>query len=142
MFKLYEAKNKEIIITFIVLRKDDPVDILFAYQSTERSNEPLQNKLQTTLPQGPEYDSYKMEILVKIIDDSEGVLDYYISTPVIVLPSTTNQVVYYDTFSSDSSLNKKLYENDLLICSHEIFLISTTLNSECFTDRNNLVKSG
>ncbi len=124
-------------------RKDDPIDILFNFQISDSLNESFSVQLNTTLPQGPEYDSYNMHIFIRIIDDSNGVSEYLIPTPVNVVPLTLltlmNEINNDDPLSES---NKKLYEGDLLEASQIISYLSIMLNSECYDDKNRLVNSG
>jgi hypothetical protein len=126
-----------------VRRKDDPIDILFNFQISACLNDSFSVQLNTTLPQGPEYDSYNMHIFIRIIDDSEGVSEYLIPTAVKVVPLTLSTLM--NEINNDDSLsesNKKLYEGDLLEASQIISYLSIMLNSECYDDKNRLVNSG
>ena len=95
------------------------------------------------MPQGPEYDSYSLLILVKIIDNLGGMSEYLIPTPVTVIPNKTlnfmNEILKHD---KASYLNRKLYAGDLIDSSQVIASLSATLNSECYFDRNTLAHSG
>ena len=68
-------------------KKNDPNDILFNFQYTGGFNTPLPTQLNTTIPQGPEYDSFNVTIVIKIIDDFGGMLEYIIPTPIKVQPN-------------------------------------------------------
>jgi hypothetical protein len=70
-----------------VRKRDDPNDFLFNFKTTEGLNISLPVKLNTMIPQGPEYDSYNLQIIIKIIDDSGAVLEYVIPTLVSVSPN-------------------------------------------------------
>jgi hypothetical protein len=129
-----------------VRKKDYPNDILFNFQSTGGFNVSLSNQFQTKIPQGPEYDSYKLKIIIKIIDDSGSVLEYVIPTPVVVKPDTSlmeNTTLIDEITNEDlkSAENRKLNEGDLHESSQVILLISTMLNSECNKDKNSLIVS-
>ena len=125
-------------------KKDDPNDIIFNFQSTGGFNFSLPNQFNTKIPQGPEYDSFIISIVVKIIDDSGGLLEYVIATKVKVVPDTSlmdNSTLIDQIMTDDSKLNenRKLYEGDLHDSSQVIILISTILNSECIKDKNSLI---
>ena len=68
-------------------KKDDPNDLLFNFQNIDGLS--ISQQLNTTIPQGPEYDSFTVQIIVKIIDDSGGMTEYIIPTPVTISPNTT-----------------------------------------------------
>ena len=124
-------------------KKDDPNDYLFNFQSSDNFDNSFSAQLNTTLPQGPEYDSYNMHIFVRIIDDSNGVSEYLISTPLNVLPlasSTLIDEIINEDPLSDS--NKKLYQGDLLEACKVIYYLSIMLNSQCYDDKNRLVNTG
>ena len=126
-------------------KKDDPIDILFNFHKSGGLNN-MPDQLNTTLPQGPEYDSFNMHILVKIIDNSGGMIEYQIPTLVNVSPNTTliqfskifTEIQNYDTLSNT---NKILSEGDLCVASQIIYSISADINSECNKDKNNLRNS-
>ncbi len=103
----------------------------------------MPEQLNTTLPQGPEYDSYKFQLLVKIIDDLGGMSEYLIPTPVTVAPiqnvNFMSEILFDD---ATSNFNRKLYEGDLIDSSQVIAYLSGKLNSECYFDRNTLSYSG
>lgn len=122
-------------------KKDDPIDFLFNFQNTNGLETSLYEQLNTTLPQGPEYDSNKLQIVVKIIDDFDGALEYLIQNSVNVTPQakSNDDILYSDT---TSVTNKKLYAGSLIDSSQIIFFISTAMNSECLADKNNFVQSG
>jgi hypothetical protein len=129
-----------------VRKKDYPNDILFNFQSTGGFSVSLPNKIQTKIPQGPEYDSFKLQIIIKIVDDSGGILEYVIPTPVIVKPdiSLMENTTLIDQITNEdlkSTENRKLNEGDLHESSQVILLISTMLNSECNKDKNSLIIS-
>jgi hypothetical protein len=129
-----------------VRKKDYPNDILFNFQSTGGFNVSLPNEFKTKIQQGPAYDSYKLQIIIKIIDDSGGVLEYLVPTAVKVKPDTSlmenttliDQITNHDSKSNE---NRKLNEGDLQGSSQVILLISTILNSECNKDKNSLIVS-
>ena len=127
-------------------KQNDPNDILFHFQSTGGFNTQLPTQLNTTIPQGPDYDSFNVTIVIKIIDDSGGMLEYFIPTPVTVKPNISlleNSTViekmnYYDPKSRE---NRNLFEGDLLDASIIILSISSIFNSECNEDKNSLIVS-
>ena len=126
-------------------KKNDPNDILFNFQYTYTGgfNTPLPTQLNTTIPQGPEYDSFNVTIVIKIIDDFGGMLEYIIPTPVTVQPNISllenstiiEQINNYDPKSRE---NRNLYEGDLLDASKIILSISSIFNCECNIDKNSL----
>ncbi len=128
-------------------KKDDPNDFLFNFQTTDGLNIALPVKLNTKIPQGPEYDSFNVQIIVKIIDDSGAVLEYVIPTLVSVSPSISlienstiiDQILNYDKQSNE---NRRLHEGDLRTASQIITSISAIMNSECNKDKNSLINSG
>ena len=124
-------------------KKNDPNDILFDFQSTGYFNTALPTQLNTTIPQGPEYDSFNVTIVIKIIDDFGGMLEYIIPTPVTVQPNISllenstiiEQIYNYDPKSRE---NRNLYEGGLLDASKIILSISSIFNCECNIDKNSL----
>jgi hypothetical protein len=130
-----------------VRKRDDPNDFLFNFKTTEGLNISLPVKLNTMIPQGPEYDSYNLQIIIKIIDDSGAVLEYVIPTLVSVSPNISlienstiiDQIINYDKLSNE---NRRLHEGDLRTASQIVTSISAIINSECNKDKNSLINSG
>jgi hypothetical protein len=99
------------------------------------------------IPQGPEYDSYNLQIIIKIIDDSGAVLEYVIPTLVSVSPNISlienstiiDQIINYDKLSNE---NRRLHEGDLRTASQIVTSISAIINSECNKDKNSLTNLG
>jgi hypothetical protein len=129
-----------------VRKKEDHNDILFNFQSTNGLNITLPDQLNTTIPQGPEYDSYNLQIIIKIIDDFGSKLEFVIPTLIKVLPNNflsenstiIDQIINYD---SKSNFNIKLNEGILQDSLQIMLSISTVLNSECNKDKNSLIVS-
>ena len=123
-------------------KKDDPIDILFNFQKSDSLSKPFSVKLNTTLPHGPEYDSYNMFIFIRIIDDLNSVSEYLISTPVNVIPFTSSnltiEIVNEDTLSNSY---KKLHQGDILEACQVISHLSIMLNGDCYQDKNDVEKS-
>ncbi len=125
-------------------KKDDPNDILFNFQNIDGQS--ISQQINTTIPQGPEYDSFNIQIIVKVIDDSGGMTEHIIPTPVTISPDTTmiqnskilSEIINIYTFSNT---NKRLYEGDLHTVSQLINSISAYINSECSNDKNSLKNS-
>ncbi len=127
-----------------VRKKDDPNDILFNFQDVDGLS--ISQQLNTIIPQGPEYDSFNIQIIVKVIDDSVGITEYIIPTPVVISPNTTmiqNSKILSEIINiyTLSDTNKRLYEGDLLTVSQLINSISAYINSECNDDKNSLRNS-
>ena len=125
-------------------KKDDPNDILFNFQNVDCLS--ISQQLNTIIPQGPEYDSFNIQIIVKVIDDSVGITEYIIPTPVVISPNTTmiqNSKILSEIINiyTLSDTNKRLYEGDLLTVSQLINSISAYINSECNDDKNSLRNS-
>jgi len=118
-----------------VRKKDDPVDLIFDFQSTNGIQVTIPQKLITTLPQGPEYDSFKMQIIVKIIDDLNDDLVFIIPSTVTVSASVTSAI-------NLNSVNKTLYSGDIRETSKAILFLTNILNSQCFESKNNLLNLG
>ena len=135
------SSSKKVLI--LVRKKDDPIDTLFHFQSTYgQNNSYLPQQVNTTLPQGPEYDSFNLSILVKIIDDSGAVLEYLIPNQVTVLPNQLSTLVSdILTDNTSSNANEILFGGDLLNTSKEIAYVSAIFNSECYSDRKSLLNS-
>lgn len=97
--------------------------------------------MNTTLPQGPEYDNYNMSMFVKIIDDTNGATIFNILTPINVKPDTvfTNSLLD-DILNSNTSsqANKNLFSGDLRKTSNTISLLSQLLNSQSLNDKNSI----
>ncbi len=106
----------------------------------------MPDQLNTTIPQGPDYDSFNLQIIIKIIDNFGGKLEFLIPTLIKVLPNNflsenstiIDEIINYD---SKSNLNIKLNEGDLQDSSKILLSISTMLNSECNKDKNSLIVS-
>jgi hypothetical protein len=127
-----------------VRKKDDPNDILFNFQDVDGLS--ISQQLNTIIPQGPEYNSFNIQIIVKVIDDSDGMTEYIIPTPVVISPNTTmiqNSKILSEIINiyTLSDTNKRLYEGDLLTVSQLINSISAYINSECNDDKNSLRNS-
>ena len=128
-------------------KRDDPNDFLFNFKTTEGLNISLPVKLNTMIPQWPEYDSYNLQIIIKIIDDSGAVLEYVIPTLVSVSPNISlienstiiDQIINYDKLSNE---NRRLHEGDLRTASQIVTSISAIINSECNKDKNSLTNLG
>ena len=117
-------------------KKDDPVDLIFDFQSTIGIQVTIPQKLITTLPQGPEYDSFKMQIIVKIIDDLNDDL-------VFIIPSTVTVSASVASANIDlNSVNKTLYSGDIRETSKAILFLTNILNSQCFESKNYLSNLG
>ncbi len=117
-------------------KKDDPVDLIFDFQSTNGIQVTIPQKLITTLPQGPEYDLFKMQIIVKIIDDLNDDLVFIIPSFVTVNASVASANIDLN------SVNKTLYSGDIRETSKAILFLTNILNSQCFESKNNLLNLG
>ena len=96
----------------------------------------------TTLPQGPEYDSFNMSVYVEIVDDSGGVTTFTIPTPVTVQPvndsvlsNLLNQIVLSDT---NSIANKDLFSGDLRKTSSLMSSLASMLNRKNYNDKKSI----
>ncbi len=117
-------------------KKDDPVDVMFYFQSTNDLQITIPQQMNTTLPQGPEYDSFNMQIVVKIIDDLNEALEFIIPSVIKVSSNTALDK------NNLNSMNKKLYYGDLRGTSQVILLLASILNLECFESKKSLSTSG
>ena len=99
----------------------------------------------TTLAHGPEYDNYRLTIVVKIIDDTAGVTTYTIPTFVTVQPDIAaeetllNQILNSET---TAQANKDLFSGDLRSNAKVMASLVTVLNSQSFLNKSNAAASG
>jgi hypothetical protein len=115
------------------------------FQSTGGVNKTLPETVKTTLSQGPEYSNFSMKMYVKIIDDTNGESIFNIPTPIRVIPDITySNKLLNDILSGNttSEANKNLFSGDLRSASNVISSLSSLLNSQSFSDKNNLARSG
>jgi len=119
--------------------------MLVIFQSTGGVNKTLPETVKTTLSQGPEYSNYSMKMYVKIIDDTNGESIFNIPTPIRVIPDITySNKLLNDILNANttSEANKNLFSGDLRSASNVISSLSSLLNSQSFSDKNNLDGSG
>jgi hypothetical protein len=114
------------------------------FQSTGGLNVSLKEIFETTLPQGPVYDDYKMQMYVKVIDDTGGVTIFNINETITVHPDNnkTNEIlnsILYGDFNSTE--NRNLFSGDLRHVSSLIISLSAVLNSESFGNKSQLNES-
>ena len=98
--------------------------------------------LRTKLPPGPDEDSNKVYVFVKVVDDSGGLVEYDITSPIYVYPNHTLTLNLIDNLASNltySTLMKKLNSGNLQTCSQNILILASTLNS---LNYNMLTNSG
>jgi hypothetical protein len=114
---------------FLAKYKDDPKVISLGYQDSP--------KLNRTLPQGPEYDNYKLEIIINVIDDTDGVYEYPMHGQIVVKPNDnlTNELIN-DVFNSKSNLNKHLFSGNLQDSSEKISNLVSLVNSQSLSSKN------
>ena len=105
--------------------------ILFNYNSI--------GKLEIELPQGAKSDSYRLYLLVNIIDDLGGSFVYYLKIPVIVQPNNDlKNSISSEILSSKSSANlstlsnfmQQLNSGDIKTVSKNVINMATTINLE------------
>ena len=101
--------------------------------------------LQTTLPLGASYDSYKMYIYIEIIDDNDGYIIYNISSPIISQPDLTNaNQILEDLIGVNTSANtlKHIFSGNPLQTVQNILLIGNNLNFISQSDKLAIILSG
>ena len=85
----------------------------------------------TTLPAGSSTDSNKLYIFVQVFDNSGGITVYYISTPVVVVMTTTSLFQTQADILSGSSSNpsvKSMQSPDLSVASSSIIAYASSFN--------------
>ena len=83
------------------------------------------------LPAGPQDDSYKVYIFVRIIDDLGGVTEYKISSPIIVEPNFYVASAYLDDMLNNKNTKtfiKQLFTGNLQQTSQNVISFATNLN--------------
>jgi hypothetical protein len=128
-----------------VKKNDDPVDTLAYFQSRNSIDQPLNNIIQTKLPQGPEYSGFNMAMYLRIIDDTNGVTTYQIGNQVTVHPDNNDtSTLLNDILNSNtgSTFTKDLFSGDLKKNAQTISTLSSLINSKSYSDKNSLSLSG
>lgn len=86
------------------------------------------------LPSGPQEDSYKISLFVQIIDDSDGITEHLILTPVIVkqndqlVNNLANNLLNSNT--NDTNMKNNLINGDLLTTSSFITSFVSILDDQ------------
>ena len=84
--------------------------------------------LSVQLPQGPSTDSYKIYLLVNIIDDTDGSTLYYLSNPVTVQPDNSLANDLASSITSNDANNQlllNLNSGNLNIVAKNVIAITT-----------------
>lgn len=99
------------------------------------------------MPHGPKDDNYQIYLYVLITDDSDGVYQYYLSTPVTVLPNDMLIQKFTDAFLEDSSSNstsnstnqflEELKNSDVATVSTFISSFNSIINSQIYLESSN-----
>lgn len=128
-FNWYDPDGKIKKYEFLAKFKDDPKVVSLGYQDSP--------KLNRTLPQGPEYDNYNLQIIVHVIDETDGIYEYPIPGQIQVKPNDnlTGQLIN-DVFNSKSELNKYLFAGNLQESSEKISNLVSLVNSQSFSSKN------
>ena len=89
------------------------------------------------MPQGPEFDDYRVSIFVQVIDDSDAIASFNITTPVIVRP--TNDSVGDLTASilsgdPDSGILKEIDSGDLQNMARNIISLTSIINTQSLNE--------
>lgn len=88
--------------------------------------------LRVQLPVGPDYDSYKLKISIKIIDDLNGVTQTELPHHIRVYPNPSLTKTYLSQLNNDESKEffvKQLQTGNLQTCSFNLISLSSCLNS-------------
>lgn len=92
--------------------------------------------LETKLPQGAIYDSYKLSIEVQIYDNEDGYVIYTIPTQVIVKANIGPNFVYSDLFTP--KVLNDLYSGDQKKTMETILSITSIINGLSLSDKMSL----
>jgi hypothetical protein len=83
------------------------------------------------LPQGPEYDSYKLYLFVNIIDDTYGTIVYNITQPVTVMPNdnlANDLAASISTNDPNSAFLRDLNSGNLNLVAKNVIALSFVFN--------------
>ena len=83
------------------------------------------------LPQGPDYDSYKLYLFVNIIDDTYGVTVYNIVKPVTVMPNVNlanNLAASIASNDPDSSFLQNINSRNLNLVAKNVIALTSVFN--------------
>jgi len=95
-------------------------------------------KIKVKLPQGPKYDSNRLYLHVRVIDNDNGAKIYYLTNAITVLPERQYVDILIESFLQDNPLS--VFNQDLSIGSFQkslqnILFISSYLNEESLENR-------
>ena len=86
----------------------------------------------TLLPEGPVEDSYKIYIIVNILDDSNGKIEYKLANPITVWPNVAMASDLGDMVSSNdpnSPIMQDLNSGNVNLVARNSLILSSVLNS-------------
>ena len=120
-----EKKLKLLRHVFLILKVKDSTSICLNFNSN--------GKLSIQLPQGSSSDSYKIYLLVNIVDDSYGSTLYDIQTPIIVTPVdggliNSLNLLTLSNATANNSILVGLNSGNLNLVSKNVIALSSDLN--------------
>ena len=89
--------------------------------------------LSIQLPQGPKEDAYKVQLIVQVIDDADGITVYRLSQSVYVLPNDAKTNALMDELLSNdpsSGFLQTLKGGSLQACGQQLISFSSMLNMQ------------
>ena len=94
-----------------------------------------QGRMAMQLPQGPPYDSYKVNLFVQIVDDGDGVTVFNITDPVYVHPNSelTNMMMDDILYNPVSSFLNILKTGTLQGVSQQLASFTSMLNMQALS---------
>jgi hypothetical protein len=125
-----------ILKSFKAKQLDIAVDMTLGYNSG--------GALSITLPQGPQYDGNRFTIVVKIIDETDGVTTYTIDQKVEVIADDVASAQIIDDLlngNTGSSFNAQLYSGDLRGTAEVVNNLISVINSQSYLSKLNYVYS-
>jgi hypothetical protein len=95
-------------------------------------------KIKVKLPQGPRYDSNRLYLHVRVVDNDNGAQIYYLPNAITVLPERQYVDMLIDSFIQDNPLS--IFNQELSIGSFQkslqnVLFISSYLNEESLENR-------
>lgn len=100
-------------------------------------------RFETLLPDGPGYDSNKIYVFVKIIDDSNGYTIYSLNSVTVFINQTNSMELITEiiTQNTESSINRKLYESNSVDSLNSLIALASTLNELSIIDKKSLINT-
>lgn len=113
--------------------KNSPMNITLGYNSD--------GYFVTNLPEGPAYDSNKMHVSVKIIDNTGGFVDYTLASVTVIQNTSDAENLIEELLAQNTLnyLNQELYDGNTQSCAQNLIILSSILNSLSLTDKRSIL---